>query len=98
MKQACPRPLDGPLHLSVSAYFQCPRSDERKREPMPLRWHHRRPDLDNVVKAVCDAGDQTLWGQDAQISSIAAFKFIAPQGEPPRVDIRVAQLGDEKLR
>lgn len=77
--------------LRVEAHFTCPASEYRKREPRPRRPHLKRPDLDNIVKAVKDAGKGILWIDDSQIHRLGAVKWIAPQGEPGRVVLTVEE-------
>jgi Holliday junction resolvase RusA-like endonuclease len=75
-------PLEGPLRLVVR--FRMPR-------PQPLqskKWihrkvpHSRRPDLDNLLKAVMDALSG-LWVDDALVASVVAQKaYVMPWSEP----------------
>ncbi|MEE3208175.1 MAG: RusA family crossover junction endodeoxyribonuclease, partial [Candidatus Thermoplasmatota archaeon] len=44
----------GPLGLQVMAYFPCPKSKWRKRVPRLEEHHDKRPDADNLAKAVKD--------------------------------------------
>jgi len=98
MKQACDesgfKPIQAkvPVELSIEVVFRCPISDYRKREPREWRWHTKRPDLDNVIKAVKDAGTGILWIDDSQVVEISASKIIAAQDEPPMVIIEVFEM------
>ncbi len=85
-------PLQGPVTCMVAARFTCPASDHRKRDPMPRRWHAKRPDVENVVKAVLDAATGVLWLDDNQVSHLVAAKTIGAQGEAPSVWLRVEQI------
>jgi len=87
-------PLAGPVALEVCAYFSCPKSQESKRSPRPERWSMNAKDLDNIVKAVGDAGNGVLWLDDRQIASVCARKRVAAQGQPARTEIVVRELGD----
>jgi Holliday junction resolvase RusA-like endonuclease len=84
-------PAGEAVELIVVALYRCPRSEERKREPRPLRPHLKRGDLDNIVKAVKDAGTGVLWVDDSQVWRVSAEKLIAAQGEPGRVRIAVVR-------
>ena len=44
--------LDGPLGLDIMAYFPCPKSRWRKTNPRPEEHHAKRPDADNIAKAI----------------------------------------------
>ncbi len=85
-------PLQGPLSCEVAARFTCPSRDHRKCEPMPRRWHAKRPDVENVVKAVLDAATGVLWLDDNQVSHLVAVKVIAAQGEAPRLWMQVKPI------
>jgi len=98
MQNACqevgarPIPAKVPIELGIKVVFRCPVSDYRKREPREWRWHTKKPDLDNVIKAVKDAGTGVLWFDDSQVVEIHASKIIAAQGEPPMVVIDVVEM------
>jgi len=71
MREACSVPLTGALELGVKFCFQRPSNWAKSRrdaidngeEP----WHEVKPDRDNLLKLVKDAGNGVLWGDDAQI-------------------------------
>jgi Holliday junction resolvase RusA-like endonuclease len=85
-----PAPLEGPLVVEIDALFRCPKTDERKREPRTLRWRAGRPDADNVAKAVCDALNGLAYEDDAQVVDLRVRTMTAPQGEEPRVVVRIS--------
>lgn len=86
------QPFDGPVSLQVVAYFSCPRSQWRVRDPRPARWHSSRPDGDNCLKAVKDSAKGVLWVDDSQVAVATVQKVIAAQGEPPRTIVIVTPL------
>jgi Holliday junction resolvase RusA-like endonuclease len=84
---------DVPLVVSLLAVFACPASDHRKREPMPRRWCTKaNADVDNLAKAVLDAGNGVCWHDDRQVVELIARKVIGAQGEAPRVEVEVSAL------
>ena len=85
-------PLQGPLSVEIAATFTCPASEHRKREPMPRRWHAKRPDVENVVKAVLDAGTGVIFLDDNQVTHLVAVKVIGAQGEAPRLWMQVKPI------
>ena len=85
-------PAREPVDLEVRAYYRCPQSEERKREPRAERPHLKRGDLDNICKSVKDAGNGVCWIDDSQVCELRASKRIAAQGEPGRVVIVVRRL------
>ncbi len=80
---------DGPVEVHVTAVFTCPKGDERKREPRPRRRHAKKPDGENVAKAVLDAATGVLWRDDSQVSDLFVAKRVGAQGEAPYVEIAV---------
>jgi Holliday junction resolvase RusA-like endonuclease len=79
----------GPLKVYVSAIFTCPKGNHRK-APVPRRLHPKRPDAENVAKAVLDAATTAgLWQDDAQVSVLVVTKWIGAQGEAPFVRLEV---------
>lgn len=88
-------PLAGPVEVCIVARFTCPKSDWRK-SPRPQRRHTKRPDADNVAKAVLDAALGVLWGDDAQVCVLRVEKWIAAQGEAPSIEVMLS-LADAEL-
>lgn len=79
--------LEGPVFVTVRAFHACPTTDHRKRVPAPRRWRAKRPDLENVAKAVLDAATGVLWRDDAQIARLVIEQFTCGQNEAPRLEI-----------
>lgn len=68
-------PLTGPVHVSVLARFEVPRSwSKRKQEAAILGHHTSRPDLDNIGKTVLDALNGVAFADDSQVCSLSAAK------------------------
>lgn len=87
-----PYPAGTPLSLRVVCLFPCPAGDHRRTRPPGLRWHTKaQGDADNLAKAVMDAGNGVLWPDDRQIAELAVLKLIVPQGQMPRVEVRVEE-------
>ncbi|AHH98270.1 RusA family crossover junction endodeoxyribonuclease [Kutzneria albida] len=56
----------------------------------------KRPDLDKLTRAVCDALTYAgLWADDSQVVDMHPSKRIAEPGEQPGCHIRVAALIEE---
>lgn len=86
MRQACSKPLEGPLSLEVSFCFRRPNSwskaqreavDEGYEEP----WYTGRPDVENLLKLLLDAGNGILWVDDAQIVKADVCKVYSDENE-----------------
>lgn len=68
-------PLDGPISLTVKFYMPMPTSiSKKKQDALKSKPHLKRPDLDNLLKTVCDALNGYVWKDDSQVYLIAAAK------------------------
>ena len=65
--------LTGPLGLSFIAYFPIPKSWTKKRLEAH-KWQSERvvkkPDIDNLVKALADGMNGVVYADDCQIASL----------------------------
>lgn len=64
-------PLEGAVALSVAAYFPIPASWPKKRQAAAragTELHTKKPDLDNVIKAIKDGLNGIAWGDDSQVA------------------------------
>jgi Holliday junction resolvase RusA-like endonuclease len=87
-------PLQGALGLSVIAYVGIPKSTSKSnRQSMiaALIRPAKKPDLDNIVKAVLDGLNGVAFPDDAQIVTIMAEKMYAPN--EPCLLVSVSALG-----
>jgi len=50
----------------------------------------KRPDFDNLVKAICDGMNGVVWVDDCQVAAMGACSKV--YGESPRVDVTVGAL------
>jgi Holliday junction resolvase RusA-like endonuclease len=75
--------ITGAVHLSVYLQFEMPKSwSEKKRNQLKGVKHTGKPDLDNVLKAVCDAlTDCKVWQDDRQVASIFIAKRWSERGK-----------------
>ena len=83
--------LEGALEAFIYVTFPIPASYSKKRTEACLsdvEKHTKRPDLDNVVKAVIDGMDKIVFDNDSQITSIYATKVY---GKVAKVEILVRQ-------
>lgn len=70
-------PWNGPLGVTLAFYFARPTSKKNTTN------HTTRPDIDNLVKLVCDAANGVLWDDDKQIVFLEASKhYCSTEGEP----------------
>lgn len=72
------QPLEGPVHLELWFAFAKPAFWPKARRLAPQdEWHTVKPDLDNLVKLVQDAGNGLLWRDDVQVVRVTATKVYA---------------------
>ena len=84
-------PLDGPLMIKIRFGFPLPKSQHRK-NPKPMMWHMKRPDLDNLYKGVIDAMEGIVYHRDSEIVKVVMDKVIVPQGDAPYVNLAVVSV------
>lgn len=78
-------PLEGPVVLDAHFYLPRPKSVRMKDRALP--W--RKPDLDKLVRGLCDALTGTVVGDDAQIVHLTAAKHYADGDMLPGVTVIV---------
>ena len=86
------RPIDGPVELRILFCCAAPKHLHKKRKPFQGGWRDKRPDLDNLVKAVLDGLNTIAYVDDARVSRISAEKLHAPQGLPGKTVIWISEL------
>jgi len=76
-------PLETPVTVSIMIYFPVPASYSKKRREACLNqteMHLKRPDMDNVYKAITDAMNGIVYQDDCQIVSMHVDKVYADVG------------------
>lgn len=83
--------IDGPVRLVVR--FRMPR---RKKHGQRTRLADAavRPDADKLLRSVCDALTNVVFGDDGQITTVLVRKRVARPGEPTGVEIAVGPDSD----
>jgi crossover junction endodeoxyribonuclease RusA len=87
-------PMTGPMRVDCRFIF--PRVDSQiwKRKPMPAIWHCKKPDRDNLDKAVLDALTGIFWIDDCHVCDGRIEKHIASGDDVSGVHITITRLGD----
>ena len=85
-------PLNGPLLASLTFVMPRPQSMIWKTKPMPRVPCLKKPDLDNLTKAVLDAMIGLAIVDDAMIFSLHLEKWIASGDEQPHVEVIVRTI------
>lgn len=76
-----------PLTVLIEAEFPIPKSTSKKKAAALMgRWHTKKPDADNVAKAVLDALNGIAYPDDAAISKLTVEKSYSDQ---PGVMVRI---------
>lgn len=73
-------PLTEPVGVRIAAGYPIPASDSasaRMRKGANEELPTKKPDLDNVVKAVLDALNGQAWEDDKQVVCLTAYKIYA---------------------
>lgn len=85
-------PSRGALRLTVAAVFTIPGSWSGKKQRASVGAPvTKRPDLDNVVKAIKDGCNGVLWRDDCQVAALIATKTF---GEIPGVWVCVEDFSE----
>lgn len=85
MRAQCDKPTAQPVLLNVSFVYVKPKREKKV-------YRAKRPDIDNLIKLVLDAGNGILWEDDVQVVSLIANKVY---GVAERVGIEVMTLGTD---
>lgn len=86
-------PMEGPLMLAVLFVLPRPGRLRWRTRPMPRLPHDRKPDADNLAKAILDACNGILWRDDAQLVQLAVEKLYAAGDESPHVAVTLEPYG-----
>lgn len=85
-----------PVQVDITAYFRPPERASRKlwEKLLANSWADRptrKPDADNIVKAVLDALNKAAYDDDSQVTGISVCKLW---GEVARLEIAVSWKAD----
>jgi Holliday junction resolvase RusA-like endonuclease len=86
-------PMAGPLKMEVTFTMPRPGRFKAKRHPDGKIRHDRRPDIDNLVKAVMDGLRNHVWSDDAQVFSLVARKHYAGRDDATGATIYIEEGG-----
>ena len=84
-------PIQGPVSMTFVFLMPLPKSWSKKKqkEALEKRWHIKRPDTDNLIKAIKDALNGLAYIDDSQVCREKIFKQYANE---PRVEIILHSL------
>ena len=68
-------PIDVPVRVVIYAQFPIPKSWSKKKKASAVDgFVSKKPDIDNIVKAVFDGLNGVAWTDDAMVASVEAEK------------------------
>jgi crossover junction endodeoxyribonuclease RusA len=79
--------IEGPVKISVGFVLPRPKSLPKK-----VHWHLKKPDLDKLVRSICDSLTGIMWQDDSQVVTLSATKSYATNGQSTGVLIEIASL------
>ena len=89
-REAIKEPLEGPLCVDLTFALPVPASTSKKLAKTLLNTpHQKKPDLDNLIKAVTDGLNGIAYIDDGQISEIRARKIYS---DNPGVSVEISTI------
>ena len=79
--------IEGPCSLDILAFFEVPKSKSKKFKERALEGLERptkKPDIDNIVKAIQDALNKLAYKDDSSIVYLSVGKYYS---DVPRVEV-----------
>lgn len=92
--------FDGPVFMEVYAYFPIPKSVTGKQRELIKEMDYlytKRPDGDNIIKAIKDALNHDAYYDDAQVAYESIIRKYAKPGEDPRTEVVLYDMEGGKL-
>jgi Holliday junction resolvase RusA-like endonuclease len=97
----------GPVYLHIDFYLPIPQSMPKKKRLAALfrykinrldnvwivgLWPTKKPDLDNLEKAIKDACNKIIWHDDSQVCAVHKYKYYSKE---PRTEVYIEELPSE---
>ncbi len=93
--QHFPKPLEGPIKLTVFATFEPAKSWSKKKAAEHMnRPHTQKPDLDNLVKSLKDGLNRIAYADDGQVAECVSRKVWGPTA---KTVVIVEALSEHKM-
>src|SRR5690606_27566913 len=84
-------PRDTPVMLGIVCVMPRP-GKPLKTKPNPAYWHAKRPDIDNICKAIKDALSGIAYVDDALVAVVSSLKVVGKPEWTPGAMIRIGTL------
>lgn len=81
--------MEGPISMDMKCIFKRPKRLMTKKSPDGMVPCDKRPDADNLIKAVLDALNGLAYHDDGQVSCIRVWKVYHEKGGAQRTEIRI---------
>jgi len=84
--------LTGAIECEIKAYYYIPKNTSKKKRKEMIEGTIRptkKPDCDNVAKAILDALNGLAYKDDSQVARLVVEKYY---GELPRVEVVIKEL------
>ena len=79
----------GPVAVSITAIFEPPASlSQKKRTEMIGRYCGKKPDLDNIIKAILDGVNGVAFEDDTAVVVVTAQKIF---GETAKAEVTISE-------
>ena len=80
---------DRPLTLKVKFFLKRPKNKMRRKDSINAIGCAKKPDLDNLVKAILDGLNGIIYRDDGQVQKCEAEKYYHEIGGAPRTEIEI---------
>ena len=80
------------LRAEITAYYSIPKSASKKKRAAMIEGKIRptkKPDADNIAKAICDALNGVAYRDDSSIVELLVKKYYS---EEPRVEVNLTKI------
>lgn len=81
--------LNGPIWANITAYYAMPKSTPKSKRS-DMVWYDKKPDVDNIAKAVMDALNGIAYDDDKQITSLIIDKRYGA----PHIEVTMGEFND----
>lgn len=89
-------PDDAPLGMTVTAFFPIPKSTSKKKQALMKERYIRpckKPDGDNILKAIADALNEIAYKDDSQIVECTVKKYYSVE---PKTYVEIYMIAGER--
>ena len=90
--QGIATPLEGAIKVAIEFYMPRPTAKTWKRKAMPPYWHEKKPDIDNLAKAVLDSLSGVAFKDDSQVSSLSCEKRVGKGTSEPVTIVTISTM------